>query len=137
MKSTTLFAAIIAFSIIFVQYAPFSLAQIPSPGLIAPTLPPPPVPPPPQQFALDVCWGGIACMDSLTLTVKFNDAFFLAASLIALAVFLIGAFLMVISAGQDTLLQPAKRAMKGSLIGLAIIVGSYGIYRTVVFLLYP
>ena len=48
-----------------------------------------------------------------------------------------GAFMMVISGGHDTMLQNAKKAMKGSLIGFALITGSYGIYRTVVWWFYP
>ena len=60
----------------------------------------------------------------------------IAAGMIAVAIFVVGAFLMTISAGNDTLLQAAKRALKGSLIGIAIVTGSYGIYRTVQFLLF-
>jgi len=88
-------------------------------------------------FQMNPCWAGVACINPATLFVKFNDAFFFAGGLIALTIFLVGAFMMVISAGQDTMLQAGKRAMKGSLIGLALIAGSYGIYRTVVWWLYP
>ena len=91
---------------------------------------------PPQQFYFSGCWGGLPCLTTENFTRSFNDAFFLASGAIALSIFVVGAFLMVISAGNDTLLQAAKRAMKGSLIGLALIVGSYGIYRTIVFLVY-
>lgn len=86
---------------------------------------------------MDPCWAGVSCIDPVTLFVNMNDALFFAGGLIAVTIFLVGAFMMVISAGQDTLLQAGKRAMKGSLIGLALIAGSYGIYRTVVWWLYP
>jgi hypothetical protein len=93
----------------------------------------------PPQIFLDPCWGGVSgvlCRSMAEVGRSLNDAFFLAAASIALAVFVIGAFLMVISAGNDENLQRAKRAMKGSMIGLALITGSYGIYRTMVAILY-
>ena len=88
-------------------------------------------------FQLNACWAGIACVKPGPLFTQMNDAFFAVAGMIAISIFLVGAFMMVISAGQDTLLQSGKRAMKGSLIGIAIVTGAYGIYRTVVFWLYP
>lgn len=88
-------------------------------------------------FKFNACWAGIACIKPGILFTQINDAFFAIAGMIALSIFLVGAFMMVISAGQDTLLQSGKRAMKGSLIGIALVTGSYGIYRTVVFWLYP
>ncbi len=90
-----------------------------------------------SAFQLHTCWAGIACIDPGTIFSRLNDLFFYSAGAIALSIFLIGAFMMVISGGQDTLLQSGKRAMKGSLIGLALVAGSYGIYRTVVAWLYP
>ena len=92
--------------------------------------------PPPQQFWFSGCFGSLPCMTAENFTKSFNDAFFLAAGAIALSIFVVGAFLMVISAGNDTLLQAAKRAMKGSLIGIALVAGSYGLYRTIVAILY-
>lgn len=88
-------------------------------------------------FQMNPCWVGVACIGPASLLTNMNNALFFASGLIALTIFLAGAFIMVISAGQDTLLQAGKRAMKGSLIGMAIIAGSYGIYRTVVWWLYP
>jgi len=88
-------------------------------------------------FQLNTCWSGIACMDPGTLFVNMNDSFFFIAGLIAMSIFLVGTFRMVISAGNDSELQAAKGMMKGSLIGIAIVSGSYGMYRTVVFWLYP
>lgn len=88
-------------------------------------------------FKLNACWAGIACVKPGPLFQQMNNAFFAAAGMIALSIFLVGAFMMTISAGHDPLLQSGKRAMKGSLIGIALVTGSYGIYRTVVFWLYP
>jgi hypothetical protein len=88
----------------------------------------------PMYFA--TCWGGIPCMSLEALTVTSTNSMFLAAFFIGIAVFIVGAFLMVISGGNDTLLQAAKRAMKGSLIGVALVAGAYGIYRTVVYIFY-
>ena len=85
---------------------------------------------------LKTCWRGIACSSVEDVGIRFNIAFIASAGLIALSVFLIGAFLMTISGGKDTLLQAGKRAMINSLVGLALVVGCYGIYRTVVYLLY-
>ena len=86
---------------------------------------------------IDVCWGGIPCIAPLPLFARLHDVFFLAAGAIAVTIFLVGAFMMVISTGNDSILQNAKRAMKGSLIGAALVAGSYALYRIVIFLLYP
>ena len=51
-------------------------------------------------------------------------------------VFLIGASLLVISAGDQTKVDNGKKMMVGALIGLAIIMGSYGILRTILYFLY-
>lgn len=53
-------------------------------------------------------------------------------SLIATAIFLLGAILMVGSGGNDALLSAGKRLMKASLIGLAIVLASWMILSTVV-----
>lgn len=88
-------------------------------------------------FSLNTCWSGIACLNPGEVFVNMNDAFFYIAGLIAMTIFLVGAFRMVISAGSDSELQAAKAMMKGALIGIALVSGSFGIYRTVVFWLYP
>ena len=90
-----------------------------------------------NAFKLNTCWSGIACLNPGELFVNMNDSFFYISGLIALAIFLLGAFRMVISAGNDSSLQEAKGLMKGALIGIALIAGSFGIYRTVVFWLHP
>ena len=90
----------------------------------------------PVGIKLNVCWGGIPCIPPATLFTTMNDAFFYIAALIALAIFLIGAFRMTISAGRETEIQAGKTAMIGSLVGLALVTASFGIYRTVVYWLY-
>ena len=85
---------------------------------------------------MDVCWLGFACMDLNTFGINLTNALFGSAAFICVAIFLIGAAFMVFSAGNDTLLQKGKGMMTGSLIALAIIVGSYAIWRTVVFIIY-
>jgi len=88
------------------------------------------------DFFMDPCWGGVYCQPLTNLTLRFNVAFFGHAGYFALAIFLVGAFIMTISAGKDTLYQRGRQIMIGSAIGLAVIVGSYGMYRTIIFLLY-
>jgi hypothetical protein len=51
-------------------------------------------------------------------------------------VFLIGAAQLVTSRGDQTAVDNGKKAMIGAAIGLAIIMGSYGILRTLIFFLY-
>lgn len=87
-------------------------------------------------FFMDVCWLGFACMDLNTFGINLTNTLFGSAALICAAIFLIGTAFMIFSAGNDTLLQKGKGMMTGSLIALAIIVGAYGIWRTVVFIIY-
>ena len=89
---------------------------------------------PPPHF--DTCWGGMLCLPFSVIGTSLTNAFFYFASFIVLSLFVIGAALTVISAGNDTLLQKGKNMMISSLIGLAIIVGSFAIWRTVVSILY-
>jgi hypothetical protein len=58
------------------------------------------------------------------------------AVLVCTALFLIGAYLMVFRAYDSNKLDEGKAIMKGALIGLAVILGSYGILRTVLSVLY-
>lgn len=51
---------------------------------------------------------------------------------VAGALFLLGCILMVGSGGSDQMLSAGKRIMKGSLIGLAIVLASWMILSTVV-----
>jgi len=87
-------------------------------------------------FFMGVCWPGIACINNVTLLGNLINAFFVSATAVCVAIFILGAAFMVFSAGNDTPLQKGKGMMTGSLIGLTIIVGSYAIFRTVVFFLY-
>lgn len=54
-------------------------------------------------------------------------------SLVALALFLLGAVLMVGSGGHDTTLSAGKKIMKAAVIGLALILASWLILSTVVY----
>ncbi len=52
---------------------------------------------------------------------------------VATALFLLGAILMVGSGGNDATLSNGKKIMKASLIGLAIILGSWLILSTTIY----
>ncbi len=54
-------------------------------------------------------------------------------SFITLAVFLVGAFIMVISGGEEKFMSKGKSVMKGALIGYAFVLASWMIISTVVF----
>ncbi len=54
---------------------------------------------------------------------------------LATVLFLIGAFMLVASGGNDTTKDKAKKIMEASLVGLAIILSSWMILSTVVYLL--
>lgn len=62
---------------------------------------------------------------------------FLAGSALAVctAIFLVGALMMVGYAAKPDKAEQGKKIMIDSLVGLAIILGSYGILRTVFYLL--
>lgn len=76
---------------------------------------------------------------SATVQQIFNglvNVLLLWSTLVATALFLLGALIMVGSAGTDEgflSVSNAKKLMKGALIGLAIIVGSWMILSTVLF----
>ena len=67
-----------------------------------------------------------------------NVTGFLAGTIVTLciATFLIGAFFLVISRGKQDQVERGKNLMIGSLIGLAIVLGSYAILRTAFYILY-
>ena len=56
--------------------------------------------------------------------------------IVCTVLFLCGAFLLVFSRGEQDQLQKGKDYMIKSLIGLAVVMASYGILRTVFFFLY-
>lgn len=70
--------------------------------------------------------------------VFMNITGFLAASAVGVCtlIFLLGASQLVISHGDQTKVDNGKKMMTGALTGLAIVLGSYGILRTVIFFLY-
>lgn len=51
-------------------------------------------------------------------------------------IFLVGAGMLTVSRGDETMKSNAKNAMKNSLIGLAFTLGSYGIIRTILYFVY-
>jgi hypothetical protein len=55
---------------------------------------------------------------------------------LCVVLFLLGAFLMVMSRGKEDQLQKGRELMIHSLIGLAIVLGSYAILRTFFALIY-
>ena len=89
-----------------------------------------------QVFFMNVCWLGIACMNWNTFGLNLTNSLFAASSMVCVAIFLVGTLFMVFSAGNDTPLQKGKGMMTGSLIGLAVTVGAFAIWRTVTFILY-
>lgn len=64
-----------------------------------------------------------------------NFTSFMAGSIVAVstAAFIYGAFQMVVSRGEGV--DKAKTIMKNALIGLAVVLGSYGMLRTTLWLL--
>ena len=59
-----------------------------------------------------------------------------ASTLVCITVFMLGAFYMVFSRGKEDLLQKGKDLMIGAVVGLAVILGAYGIIRTFFYVLY-
>lgn len=55
---------------------------------------------------------------------------------VCITVFMLGAFYMVFSRGKEDLLQKGKDLMIGAVVGLAVILGAYGIIRTFFYVLY-
>ncbi len=53
------------------------------------------------------------------------------------ALFVLGAFFLVLSRGKEDQIKRGKDLMLGSAEGLAVIIGSYGILRMFLYLLYP
>ena len=72
------------------------------------------------------------------MTVITNITAFVSMSAIGVCtvIFLIGAAQLVLSHGDQTKVDNGKKMMIGALIGLAIILGSYAIVRTLVYFLY-
>ena len=63
-------------------------------------------------------------------------AFLVLIILLVTVLFLLGAFYVVMSHGKEDLVQKGKDLMIQSLIGLAVVLGAYGIIRTAFYLLY-
>lgn len=58
------------------------------------------------------------------------------AAIICTCIFIIGAFFLVASHGKDDLVQKGKDFMTGALIGLVVVLGSYGLLRTMLYAIY-
>lgn len=69
-----------------------------------------------------------------TIVAGIVNVLLLWSGVVATALFLLGAIIMVGSGGSDTYLSAGKKIMKASIIGLAIILASWMILSTVVFL---
>lgn len=67
-----------------------------------------------------------------------NIIVFLAGTIItiSLIMFVMGALFMVISRGNEQQVTRGKELMIGAVIGLTVVLGAYGIVRTVFFLIY-
>lgn len=70
--------------------------------------------------------------------VLSNITNFLAVSSIGVCtlLFVVGAAMITMSRGDQTKVDNGKKLMISSLVGLAIVMGSYGIVRTVLYFLY-
>ncbi len=75
----------------------------------------------------------------ISLEQLFNNVYsFAATSIVSICtlLFLVGAGYMVASHGKQEMVESGKKIMIGSLIGLAIVLGSYAILRTLFAILY-
>ncbi len=93
------------------------------------------------MVALAVCLPHQVCVDTgVTSTIPsifagIVNLLLLWSGLLATALFLIGCILMVGSGGSDAILSNGKKIMKASLIGLAIILSSWLILSTAVYVI--
>jgi hypothetical protein len=71
--------------------------------------------------------------DFLTLAGNLMNYLASTITIVSSVVFIIGAFMMVASRGKDDQVSTGKAMMTGSLIGMCVVLGSYGIYRTVLY----
>jgi len=70
----------------------------------------------------------------LTLKQVFENILIFMVQLIpvyAVAAFMIGALMMVISRGKDDGIDKAKKLIIGSVVGMGVVLGAYAIVRTV------
>lgn len=58
------------------------------------------------------------------------------AAIICTGIFIVGAFFLTASRGKDDMVQKGKDLMTGALIGLAVVLGSYAILRTALYVIY-
>lgn len=86
------------------------------------------------QNTLDVNVGG----DLNLMDIAMNIMFFLVAliPIVAVAMFMVGALMLVLAHGKEDQVDNAKKLLLGSVIGMAVVLGSYGIVRTVYWFLF-
>jgi hypothetical protein len=70
------------------------------------------------------------------LILRIITAATIGITFICTALFLIGAFMLVFSAGKEDTIGTAKDMMTKSLMGMAVVLGSYAIIRTLFFVVY-
>jgi len=77
-------------------------------------------------------------IDGTIMGVFGNFISFMAGSIVAvcIALFTLGALFMTISRGKEDQVKRGKDLMIGSLTGLAVVLGSYGILRMAIYLFY-
>lgn len=77
-----------------------------------------------------------ADIDFMSFMANAVGLFSMTVGIICTILFLIGALYMVLSTGSPDRLGKGQKLMTESLIGLAIVLGAYGIMRTIYFLIY-
>lgn len=90
------------------------------------------------EHAQAACIGGGACLTvpgtNLSI-VQIADRVitFMAGSIVAVgtAMFIVGAFMLVLSGAKEEYKDKAKNLMIGSIVSIAVVLGAYAILRTV------
>jgi hypothetical protein len=81
--------------------------------------------------------GGLGVnMSFLALGANFIGSLVLLMIVLCTILFLVGALLLILSRGKEDQVSRGKNLMIGSLIGLAIVLGSYAIISTFLYFLY-
>lgn len=93
----------------------------------------------PVVFAA-ACPAHTVCIDTGTVGItiphimgRIVDLLLYWSGFVSITLFIVGGLLMIGSGGSDTFLSTGKKIMKGSLIGLAIVLGSWMILSTVLY----
>lgn len=86
-----------------------------------------------QNFPISIGTANLTPMLILGNVVNF---LLTTGGLVCITVFMLGTFYMVFSRGKEDLLQKGKDLMIGAGVGLAVILGAYGIIRTFFYIIY-